>query len=106
MGVPYSKPIDSHDTMFDGLDPRYKRVLWTVIAINALMFVVELTAGVVARSQALQADALDFLGDTMTHGVSLAVIGMSLRLRAMAAIVKGLSLTLMGLWVLGSPIRC
>lgn len=81
-------------------------MLWTVIAINALMFVVELTAGVVARSQALQADALDFLGDTMTYGVSLAVIGMSLRLRAMAAIVKGLSLTLMGLWVLGSPIRC
>ena len=38
---------------FDGLDPRYKRVLWTVIAINALMFVIEITAGHLAGSQAL-----------------------------------------------------
>ena len=60
---------------FDGLDPRYKRVLWTVIAINALMFVIEIAAGHLAGSQALQADALDFLGDTLTYGLSLAVIG-------------------------------
>ena len=50
--------------VFDGLDPRYKRVFWTVIAINAVMFVVEIAAGHLAGSQALQADALDFLGDT------------------------------------------
>jgi Co/Zn/Cd efflux system component len=66
------------------------------------MFVVELTAGVLAGSQALQADALDFLGDTLTYGISLAVIGMSLRIRATAALAKGISLTLMGLWVFGS----
>ena len=87
---------------FDGLDPRYKRTLWLVIAINAAMFVVELAAGVLAGSLALQADALDFLGDTLTYGISLAVIGMSLRVRATAALVKGVSLTLMGLWVFGS----
>lgn len=88
--------------VFDGLDARYRRVLWTVIAINAAMFIVELVAGQIARSQALQADALDFLGDTLTYGLSLAVIGASLRTRATAALLKGLSLSLMGLWVLGS----
>src|SRR3984885_2651084 len=91
----------THGT-FDGLDARYKRVLWTVIAINAAAFVMEITAGVLAGSQALQADALDFLGDPLTYGVSLAVIGASLRVRATAALVKGASLTLMGLWVFGS----
>jgi Co/Zn/Cd efflux system component len=90
------------DARFDGLDPRYRRVLWTVIAINAVMFVVEIAAGHLAGSQALQADALDFLGDTLTYGLSLAVIGRSVQTRSSAAILKGLSLTAMGLWVLGS----
>jgi Co/Zn/Cd efflux system component len=66
------------------------------------MFVVEMTAGAFAGSKALQADALDFLGDTVTYAISLYVIGMSLRVRATAALVKGLSLGAMGLWVLGS----
>ena len=43
---------------FDGMDPRYKRVLWVVIAINAAMFLVEMAAGRLAGSQSLQADAL------------------------------------------------
>jgi Co/Zn/Cd efflux system component len=89
---------------FDGLDPRYKRVLWTVIAINGAMFLTEMIAGQLARSQALRADALDFLGDTVTYGLSLAVIGATLRTRAMAALFKGLSLSLMAFWVLGSTI--
>lgn len=88
--------------VFDGLDPRYRRVLWAVILINAAMFATEIAAGHWAGSQALQADALDFLGDTLTYGLSLAVIGASLRVRASAALLKGASLSLMGLWVLGS----
>ncbi len=88
--------------VFDGMDPRYKRVLWTVIGINAAMFLTEMVGGQIAGSQALQADALDFLGDTITYGLSLAVIGASLRTRAAAALFKGLSLSLMGLWVFGS----
>ncbi len=87
---------------FDGLDSRYLRVLWTVIAINATMFGVEMAAGQLAGSQALQADALDFLGDTLTYGISLAVIGRSIEVRSRAALLKGLSLSLMALWVLGS----
>ena len=89
---------------FDGVSADYKRRLWLVIAINAVMFVVEMTAGHIAKSQALQADALDFLGDALTYGISLAVIGASLKLRATAALFKGASLLLMGLWVMGSTV--
>lgn len=93
-----------HDVRFDGVSGTYKRRLWLVIAINAAMFAVEMSAGQAAQSQALKADALDFLGDALTYGLSLAVIGMALRLRATAALVKGLSLMAMGLWVLGSTL--
>lgn len=87
-----------HD--FDGVDPRYRIVLWTVIAINGVMFLIEMAAGFAAQSQALKADALDFLGDTLTYGISLAVIGMPIATRSAAAMFKGVSLTLMGIWVL------
>jgi len=90
--------------VFDGMDPRYKRVLWTVIAINGVMFLTEMTAGQLAGSQALKADALDFFADTVTYGLSLAVIGASLATRAMAALFKGLSLSVMALWVFGSTV--
>lgn len=92
----------SGNPRFDGMDRSYKRILWTVIAINAAMFLVEMSAGRLAGSQALQADALDFLGDALTYGMSLAVIGMSLRVRSTAALLKGASLLLMGVWVFGS----
>lgn len=93
-----------HNHDFDGVSDAYKRTLRVVIAINALMFVVEIVAGSLAGSQALKADALDFLADTLTYGISLFVIGMPLRTRANAALAKGISLTLMGLWVLGSTL--
>jgi len=92
------------DAKFDGLSKGYRRALWAVIAINGGMFFVEMAAGALAGSQALQADALDFLGDSLTYGISLAVIGMSLRVRATAALFKGLSLAAMGLWVFGSTL--
>ncbi len=88
--------------VFDGVDRTYKAILLVVIAINGAMFFVEMIAGHLAVSQALKADALDFLGDTLTYGLSLAVIGYPQRTRAAAALVKGLSLTGMGLWVIGS----
>jgi Co/Zn/Cd efflux system component len=91
-----------HGTRFEGLSADYKRRLWLVIAINASMFLVEMAAGALAGSQALQADALDFLGDATTYGISLAVIGTAIQIRARAAVLKALSLTAMALWVLGS----
>jgi len=84
---------------FDGMSAAYRRALWLVIAINAVMFMVEIAAGLAAQSQALKADALDFLGDTATYTISLLVIGRSLQLRSRAALIKGLSLAAFGLWV-------
>lgn len=92
------------DIKFQGLSRDYKARLWVVIALNASMFAVEMGGGVLAGSQALQADALDFLGDTLTYGMSLLVIGFSLRARATAAMIKAATLALMGLWVLGTTI--
>ena len=74
------------------------------MAANAAMFAVEISAGALAGSQALKADALDFLADAMTYGLSLAAIGWPLALRARVALVKGASLLAMGLWVFGSTL--
>lgn len=90
--------------IFDGISAGFKRALWIVIAINGVMFVVEMIAGRISESQALQADALDFFADTITYGLSLFVIGMSIRVRSSVALLKGFSLAGMGLWVLGSTV--
>jgi cation diffusion facilitator family transporter len=92
------------DNKFDGTSLRYKRVLWIVIALNAGMFLVESIGGIFSQSQALQADALDFLADSLTYGLSLWVIGRSIKLRSLVALIKGLSLSLMGTWVLMSTV--
>jgi Co/Zn/Cd efflux system component len=89
------------------LDPHrgnqaYRRVLWAVLAINAVMFAVEIGAGLAAGSASLQADALDFLGDAGNYAISLFVVGMALRYRAMAALVKGATMGVFALWVIGT----
>lgn len=80
--------------------PAYRRVLWIALAVNAAMFLVEVVAGVAAESVSLQADALDFFGDAANYGLSLAVLTMAVGWRARAALVKGLSMGLFGLWVI------
>lgn len=80
----------------------YRRVLWFALVVNGAMFVAEMAGAFFSRSVALQADALDFLGDAANYGISLAVVGMHLRWRARAALVKGLSMGLFGLWVIGT----
>lgn len=92
------------DKKFDGVSEIYKRILLIVIALNALMFGVEIAGGIFSQSQALQADALDFLADSLTYGMSLWVIGRSLNLRSNVAIAKGISLAATGGWVLFSTI--
>ncbi len=87
---------------FEGQSAGYKRILWIVIAINGAMFATEMAAGAFADSRALQADALDFLSDTATYAITLLTIGASLRTRASVALVKGISLAVLGLWVLGT----
>ena len=88
-------------SLFDGTSPTYRRALVAVIAINAVMFVIEMSAGVISGSQALKADALDFAGDTATYAISLMVIGSSIRTRAFASVFKGASLALIAIAVLG-----
>ena len=82
-------------------NPAYRRVLWCVLAINAVMFLVEIGAGLAAGSASLQADALDFLGDAANYAISLLVVGMALRYRATAALLKGSTMFAFGLWVFG-----
>jgi len=65
------------------------------------MFLVEIGAGLAAGSASLQADALDFLGDAGNYAISLFVVGMALRYRAMAALAKGSTMAIFGLWVFG-----
>jgi Co/Zn/Cd efflux system component len=79
----------------------YRRMLWVVLAINALMFAVEVVAGLAAGSASLQADALDFLGDAGNYAISIFVVGMALRYRAIAALLKGATMGMLGVWVLG-----
>ena len=80
----------------------FRRVLWAVLGINAAMFLVEVGAGLAAGSASLQADALDFLGDAANYAISLLVVGMALRYRAAAALAKGASMGLFGIWVIGT----
>jgi Co/Zn/Cd efflux system component len=82
-------------------DETYRRVLWAVLAINVAMFAIEIAAGLAAGSASLQADALDFLGDAGNYAISLFVVGMALRYRATAALLKGSTMAALGLWVVG-----
>ena len=82
----------------------HRRVLWAVLSINAVMFLIEVGAGLAAGSASLQADALDFLGDAGNYAISLFVVGMALRYRAAAALVKGATMGLFGVWVVGTVI--
>jgi len=93
---------DHDGVVFEGMSSAYRRALWAVIAINGVMFLIEMAAGFGAGSMALKADALDFLGDTATYGLSFYVIGKAAKVRAGAALFKGVSLACMGLWVFGS----
>ena len=85
-------------------DPRWRRVLWIALSINAAMFGVEIVAGVAADSRALQADALDFLGDSANYAISLGVAGMAIAWRARAALLKAATMLGFGLWVFASAV--
>jgi len=81
--------------------PRYRRVLWIALWVNAAMFGIEIASGLRANSVSLLADAVDFFGDAANYGLALAVLGMALRWRARAALLKGLTMAAFGVFVLG-----
>lgn len=88
-----------HVATFDGMNDDYKRRLMIVTAINIGMFFVEMGAGQLAGSQALKADALDFFADGITYALSFWAIGRPVAVRTGAAVLKGLSLFAMGVWI-------
>ncbi|SDD61238.1 cation transporter [Paraburkholderia lycopersici] len=79
----------------------YRKLLWVALAINFLMFAVEVLSGFRGRSVSLLADSLDFLGDAANYGISLFVLGMSVGVRAQASRLKAASMLVFGIWVLG-----
>lgn len=85
-------------------EPRFRRILWVALIANAVMFVVEVIAGLLSNSVALQADALDFFGDAANYAITLVVLGLSFRARSIAALIKGATMALFGLWVIGSAV--
>jgi Co/Zn/Cd efflux system component len=83
---------------------RYRRILWIALVINAAMFLVEIGAGLRSGSLSLLADAVDFAGDALNYGVSLAVLASALAWRARAAVVKALCMMGFGVYVLGAAL--
>lgn len=92
---------DHHHAPAAASSPRYRRILWIALVLNAAMFVVELASGISAGSVSLLADAIDFFGDAANYGVSLAVMTMLPVWRSRAALLKGACMGAFGLFVLG-----
>ena len=85
----------------EALQERQSSTLKLVLAINAVMFVVELAAGLMAGSTALLSDSLDNLGDALTYGLSLYAVARGARYKAKVALFKGGLILTAGLFVLG-----
>lgn len=92
---------DDDDEALVALRAGQRRVLWLVLAINAVLFVAEFTVGWWARSTALLGDSLDMLGDAFVYAFSLWVLERGRRWRARAALSKGLMQLAFGVFVLG-----
>jgi Co/Zn/Cd efflux system component len=101
MGVAMDHCCEKKTEELARLQGRQSRVLYTVLWINAAMFLIEGMAGMVAHSTALLADALDMLGDALVYGFSLFVLMRSARWHAGAALAKGVFMMAFGLGVLG-----
>jgi Co/Zn/Cd efflux system component len=84
------------------VDPRYRRILWIALLINAGMFAVELVSGWQADSAALLADSGDFMGDALNYGISLFILGMLPVWRSRSSLIKGVSMGAYGCFVLAS----
>jgi Co/Zn/Cd efflux system component len=83
------------------IDPRFRRVLWIALLVNASMFGVELAGGLKADSVSLLADAVDFLGDSANYALSLFVLALAPIWRSRTALIKGVTMGGYGIFVLG-----
>ncbi len=81
-------------------DPKYRRILWIALIVNASMFAIEIFFSLRSGSVALLADAIDFFGDAANYGISIWVLAMSVQARATAALLKAASMALFGIGIL------
>ena len=86
-------------------DKTQSQVLWQLLAINGVMFVIELAVGWLAQSTGLIADSLDMLADATVYGIGLYAVGKSLRHKARAALFSGFAQGLLGLLILADILR-
>lgn len=86
------------------ITPRYRRALWIVVVLNVGYGVVEMLGGFYSDSQAVKADALDFLGDGAITLLGVLALGWSFVWRARAALIQGVFLGLLGLGVLATTV--
>jgi cation diffusion facilitator family transporter len=96
-----SECCDGKNYEIESLRRNQRTILKSVLAINAVMFLLEASAGLFARSTALLADSLDMLGDALVYGFSLYVVARGERWKAIAAVFKGAIMAAFGLFVLG-----
>lgn len=91
--------IDESPKDLSHVSSGYRRALWIVVVLNVGYGFVEIFGGFWSDSQALKADALDFLGDGLITFLGLMAIGWSLVWRARSALIQGLFLGALGLAV-------
>lgn len=105
IGGPRGQAEDDDDDKIPDLThvtPAYKRALWTVVLLNVGYGIIEIGGSILSGSQALQADALDFIGDGMISFLGLIAVGWGLAARAKAALIQGVFLALLGIGVIGT----
>ena len=93
-----------NDPQGDLSDRRYRNILWIILLLNAGMFLVEVVASWYSGSVSLLADAVDFFADAFNYAISLYVLDKALATRAKASLIKGSSMGLFGLLVVGNSI--
>ena len=94
----------SHEPAPQKPNSKFRTALWIALVINLAMFFVEIVGGAYANSSALWADSLDFFGDAVNYGISLAVLGASLYWRATVALLKGITMATFGFVVIGKTV--
>ena len=106
IGAPRADGGDDDDKVPDlsHVTPAYKRALWIVVLLNAGYGVIQIGGSILSGSQALQADALDFIGDGLITFLGLIAVGWGLAARAKAALIQGIFLALLGFGVIGSTV--
>lgn len=81
------------------------KVLIILLAINAFMFVAEITFGIISESTALIADSLDMLADATVYGIGLYAVGRPMLSKIRAAYISGVFQIVLGATVAIDIIR-